>query len=310
MASSTVELHPELQTIAGNIPRVTFSRANLWLFRFFISLMPGWNIPKDILVENRFIPSQGKKIRLRVYKPKNARPDIPCLLWIHGGGYLIGRPELNEAYSIELVQKLEICVVAVAYHLAPEHPFPTPLEDCYTALKWIATEAKMLGIDKHRIVIGGESAGGGLAAALAQVAYDRNEVKPVFQLLIYPMLDDRTVNQPELQNDFMVWNQTNNRFGWESYLGANCGAADLPDYAVPARRTKLEALPPAWIGVGSLDLFYNEDLAYAQRLQAAGVDCHLEIVQGAFHGFDSVASKTQLVRKFRDSQIAALKKYI
>jgi acetyl esterase/lipase len=148
-----------------------------------------------------------------------------------------------------------------------------------------------------------------LAAALAQRAHDQLEIKPIFQLLVYPMLDDRTVLRAELDDSLNVtWDQRSNRFGWESYLGGQAGAQHAPAYAVPARRADISGLPPAWIGVGSLDIFHDEDVAYAQRLNACGVACELMVVPGAFHGFDVFNPKLPVVRDFRNSQIAALKK--
>jgi acetyl esterase/lipase len=202
-------------------------------------------------------------------------------------------------------------IVSVNYRLAPQHPFPTPLIDCYTALKWLHTHRDDLGIDPNRIAIGGESAGGGLAASLAQLAHDRGEICPVFQLLIYPMLDDRSAFITDVPHcELLTWTQQNNRFGWESYLGRACGSDKLPSYAVPARRMNLTGLPPAWIGVGTLDLFHDEDVAYARRLLSDGVDCELVIVTGAFHGFDQFDHDLPVVQAFRQSQIRALRKHL
>ncbi len=162
-----------------------------------------------------------------------------------------------------------------------------------------------------RIAVGGESSGGGLAASLAQLAHDRHEISPVFQHLIFPMLDDRTSNRMDsMNNSDLNWDQTSNRFSWEAYLGKKCGTADLPEYSVPARRVDLSGLPPAWIGVGTMDLFHDEDQVYAQRLINSGVDCEFYEVAGAFHGFAMTASQTQAALDFHKSQIAALNKYL
>jgi acetyl esterase/lipase len=165
---------------------------------------------------------------------------------------------------------------------------------------WLAS---LPAVDPTRIVIGGESAGGALAASLAFSARDRAEIRPVLQLLSYPMLDDRTVSKPAAAHSYRMWNERSNRFGWKSYLGD----AD-PAVAVPARRTDLAGLPAAWIGVGTVDFFHDEDVAYAARLRAAGVPCHLEVVPGAFHAFDRVAYRTSVARAFFESQCAALRK--
>jgi acetyl esterase/lipase len=204
---------------------------------------------------------------------------------------------------------LGITVFSVDYRCAPEHPFPAGLEDSYSALKWVVSHSQELGVDAKRIAIGGESAGGGLAASLVQLAHDRQEIKPVFQLLVYPMLDDRTVLRTDLDDRcYIAWNQKSNGFGWESYLGRKCGTGDGPEYAVPARRENLSGLPRAWVGVGTVDLFHDEDMAYARRLSECGVECEICAVPGAFHGFDILAPKAPVSRDFRKSQISALKR--
>jgi acetyl esterase/lipase len=209
------------------------------------------------------------------------------------------------------VHALGITVVSVDYRLAPKHPFPAALEDSYAALLWVGSQSQQLGVDTKRIAVGGASAGGGLAAALAQLAHDRGELNPIFQLLVYPMLDDRTVLQADMDDSSsLVWTQASNRYGWESYLGQPCGSESVPAYAVPARLSDLSGLPPSWIGVGELDLFHNEDLAYARRLAKSGVECELLVVPGAFHGFDVFDQQIPIVQEFRKSQIAALSKHL
>ncbi|MCK0177185.1 alpha/beta hydrolase [Mycolicibacterium sp. F2034L] len=256
----------------------------------------GKNTPPDI---EELTLSSGVTVRL--FRPKGIPVPAPALLWIHGGGYVIGTAAQDDELCRRFSSELGISVVSVDYRLAPEHPYPTPLEDCYSALTWLA---KLPSVDPERVAIGGASAGGGLAAALALLARDRGEVPLVHQLLVYPMIDDRTVDRKDLDNPgHRLWNQASNRFGWSAYLGD----ADR-DVAVPARREDLAGLPPAWVGVGSLDLFHDEDLAYAERLRAAGVPCELEVVQGAFHGFDGIVPKADVSRKFFRSQCDALRK--
>jgi acetyl esterase/lipase len=306
-------IHPELQAVARKMPAITYSRKNLWLMNWVMRLRPAPKTPADILIENIFIPAQTDqtRIRLRIYKPRLAGVPTPALIWLHGGGYVLGNPEQDDECCAQYGRELGITVVSVDYHYAPKYPFPIGLEDSYAALAWVAAQAQSLSVDIQRIAIGGASAGGGLAAALAQLAHDRQAIQPVFQLMVYPMLDDRTVIRPDLAGKaYLAWDQPSNRFGWESYLGRPCGGADLPEYAVPARRADLSGLPPAWLGVGTQDLFHDEDAAYAQRLKACAVPCEIEIVPGAFHGFDVFDPKIPLVQAFRRSQIAALRKYL
>jgi acetyl esterase/lipase len=206
---------------------------------------------------------------------------------------VIGSAKQDDRICRAFSRELGITIASVEYRLAPEHPYPAPLEDCYSALAWLAG---LPAVDRERIVIGGASAGGGLAAALALLARDRGEVTPAFQLLVYPMLDDRSSATPAKPN-YRLWSPRANRFGWSAYLGS----AD-PQVAVPARQDDLSGLPPAWIGVGDNDLFLDEDLAYAERLNSAGVPCQVEVVPGVFHVFDSWAPKAQVSQRFFASQ--------
>lgn len=236
---------------------------------------------------------------VRVFRPQNppAHP-APALLWIHGGGYVMGSAAQDDRLCRRFSDELGATVASVDYRLAPRNPYPAALDDCWAALTELAG---LPGVDPARVAIGGASAGGGLAAALAQLAADRDGVKPVLQLLVYPMLDDRSAALPA-NPGYRLWNPRSNLFGWTSYLGN----AD-PQVAVPARRADLSGLAPAWIGVGALDLFYDEDLAYAERLQQAGVPCEVETVPGAFHGFDLLMPKAPVSQTFFAGQCASLR---
>lgn len=307
------KVRPELLDVLKKSPSFHYSRKNLWLIRLLISLMPAPKAPEDISIKNiNIAASDGNtNVRLRIYQPVNPSLPTPVLIWMHGGGQIIGKPELEDTICIQFVRELGVSIVSVDYRLAPKYPFPAGLEDCYSALIWAKDQAQSFGFDTSRIAVGGTSAGGGLAASLAQLAHDRKEVSLVFQLLTYPMLDDRTVLRTDIDDsNSPTWSHKANKFGWESYLGKNYGAQQLPKYAVPARRSDLSGLPKAWIGVGTLDIFFDEDTAYAQRLKDAGIACDLEIVQDAFHGFDAFDQNIPIVQEFRKSQLAALKKYL
>ncbi len=287
------EIHPDLRRVARFAPRQIVYPWSLPILR----RLPVANRSSNDGVDVVDLPSGAGA---RLYRPTAAAAPTAALLWIHGGGYLLGSPEQDDALCRRYVQRLGIVVAAARYRLAPEHPYPIPLEDCYTVLTWLAG---LPGVDADRIAIGGASAGGGLTAALSFLARDRGEVSPVLQVLSYPMLDDRTV-APELDKPgFRLWNTRSNRFGWTSYLGG----AD-PAVAVPARRTDLAGLAPAWLGVGTLDLFCAEDLAYAARLNAAGVECEVHEVPGAFHGFDGLAPKAAVSQAYFDSTCASLRR--
>lgn len=312
MEHRTSELHPDLQHMRS-IPQFSYNRWNLWLIRLLTRLQRNPKIPDSINIQNIDIPGFGNtsRIQLRIYTPGSLKTPAPALLWIHGGGYIIGNPKMDDYNCSFFATELGIMVFYVDYRLAPEYPFPIPLEDCYSALAWMSSADGEFNIDPNRLAIAGESAGAGLAASLAQLAYDRGDIRPIFQLLIYPMLDDRSAVRGDLrQKKYKAWDQKSNRFGWESYLGTECGLENLPPYAVPSRREDLSGLPPAWIGVGTLDLFHDEVIEYAQRLTNSNVDCELVVVPGAFHSFDVFAPRAPIVRDFQKSQIAASKKYL
>lgn len=243
-------------------------------------------------------------ISLRWHRAKETAEPQPTLLWIHGGGYLMGSARQDDAICRQLAAEAGVSVAAVEYRLAPEHRFPVPLHDCYDALAWVARQP---GVDEGRLAVGGASAGGGLAAALALLVRERGELQLAHQLLAYPMLDDRTALRGDVDNSRLrLWNNESNRFGWHSYTGLPPGSSDVGALAAPGRCEDLSGLPPAWIGVGTMDLFYEEDVDYAHRLRAAGVDCELMVVDGAFHGFDAVRPKAGVSRQFRSSQVKAL----
>jgi acetyl esterase/lipase len=287
----STDFHPDLRRIARLVPRSLVVPRTLRLIR---ALSPparrGSSHDVEVLV-------LGSGVGVRLHRPVGVDQPGPALLWIHGGGYVIGNAQQDDALCRRFSRKLGITVASVDYRLAPEHPYPAPLEDCYSALTWLAA---LPAVDPAWVAIGGASAGGGLAAALALLARDRGEVTPTLQLLAYPMLDDRSGLGPNNPN-YRLWGPKSNRFGWAAYLGN----AD-PQVAVPARHDDLSGLPPAWIGVGTYDLFHDEDVAYAERLTAAGVPCHVEVVQGAFHAFDLMVPKAAVSQSFFASQCASL----
>jgi acetyl esterase/lipase len=294
-AMGNEDIHPDLQRVARFTPRRILYRWSLPLLRHF----PPLRQPDPHGVDVVTLPSGAGA---RLYRPAGSTgTDLsrPAVLWIHGGGYVMGSAAQDDDLCRAYVDRLDAVVASVEYRLAPEHPYPTPVEDCYTVLAWLAD---LPGVDRRRIVIGGASAGGGLTAALAFLARDRGEIKPVLQVLSYAMLDDRTVDPALDDKGSRLWDTASNRIGWTSYLKK----AD-PARAVPARRTDLTGLPPAWIGVGTLDLFHDEDLAYAERLREAGVRCEVHVVPGAFHGFDRVAAKAAVSRDYLDRKCDAMR---
>jgi acetyl esterase/lipase len=236
--------------------------------------------------------------RLRIYRPAARRTDA-SLLWIHGGGYVLGAARVNDFSCSDICRTLGMTVVSVDYRLAPKFPFPIPADDCLAAWQWMQQSAASLGINPARVVIGGASAGGGLAAGLVQRIHDSGGIQPIAQWLLAPMLDDRTAARRELDAvDHYVWNNRMNRAAWRLYLDTEPGSDGVPAYAAPARRADLSGLPPTFIGAGSLDLFYEEDRAYADRLRRQGIAVAFETITGAPHGFEEWARRTDIAKRF------------
>lgn len=234
----------------------------------------------------------------RIYRP-HVRQSDAALLWIHGGGYLIGHPKQDDRFLGQTAAELGIMVVSVDYRLAPEHPFPAPLDDCLNAWNWMAESARELAINPDKMVIGGQSAGAGLAAALAQRVSASEGPAPIAQWLFCPMIDDRTATNRSLDSiRHRLWNNPLNHYGWQAYLGVAPGTASLPPYAAAARLADLSPLPPSWLGVGDIDLFHDEAQEYARRLGEAGVDTTLVIVPGAPHGFESWAADAAISKAY------------
>jgi acetyl esterase/lipase len=255
-------------------------------------------------------PSGAPDLRLVIVDPAPGTKGRPALLHIHGGGYVTGFSGQFNPFLQAVAQNCGCLVVSVDYRLAPETHFPGSLEDNYTALRWLYKNADELGVDRKRIAIGGESAGGGHSVMLAIAARDRREIPILFQLLIYPALDDRTgsTRQPPPSIGQFIWNAGSNRFGWTSFLGVPAGSPIVPVGAVPARVENLAGLPPAIIGVGALDLFVDEDVEFARRLIDAGVPTELVVVPGAFHGFDVFVPDAAVSKRFTESWMVALRR--
>jgi len=258
-------------------------------------------------VVERVIPGPKGAPNVRVYVINAGPGEKPGLLHIHGGGFVTGEAKNDLRTLQEIALAVDGVIVSVDYRLAPETRFPGALEDNYAGLKWLYANAAALGVDRRRIAVMGESAGGGHAAMLAIAARDRGEVPIMFQVLIYPMLDDRTgsTRPAPPQVGQILWRAADNRFGWTSLLGVPAGSAHVPDGSVPARLENFNGLPPAFIAVGSIDLFVDEDIEYARRLVDAGIPAELHVYPGCFHGFNGMP--TDITRQFNEARRAALK---
>jgi acetyl esterase/lipase len=314
-------VHPELRAIAPMI--LQFGKAAPPLNRDNLAkarqpnLMANRPPLETVPHERRVIPVGKGQPEVAIYIV-NAKPGAnrPAILHTHGGGFVTGSAESSVRQLQDLCVKLDCVVVSVEYRLAPETTFAGSIEDNYAGLKWLHANAAELGADPDRIAVMGESAGGGHAALLTLTARERGEVPIAFQCLIYPMLDDRTGALGPLgrkmppQVGRLIWTAEQNRFGWESFLGTAPVERFAPAGAVPARVADLAGLPPAFIAVGTLDLFCDEDIDYARRLTDAGVSTELIVVPGGFHGFDVIALMAQapLGAWFEQTKLNALRR--
>jgi acetyl esterase/lipase len=307
---------PELAPMLDTFPLVVLNREQLPLIRAGMAEMFAQRAAAapafpTIQVSERHVPGPlgAPEVRVLVYLPKHAPQPLPALLWIHGGGYVIGSAEQDDLTVKAIVSEIGCAAVSVDYRLAPETTHPGPVEDCYVALTWLHAHAGELGVDVGRIAIGGASAGGGLAAGLGLLNRDRGEVPLAFQLLISPMLDDRTVthSDPHPHTGEFMWTHDSNHFGWSSLLGQELGGEGVPPYAAAARAEDLAGLPPTYISVGALDLFLEEDMEYARRLIRAGVPTELHVYPGAYHGFSMVPDAQVTQASARDI-ISALRR--
>ena len=258
-------------------------------------------IAEGVEIEERTLPGPpgGPAVRVRIYSPADREAELPVLLWCHHGGFVMGNLDSDHHDTAQMAKAANCMVVSVDYRRSPEHPYPAPLEDCYAALKCLYGEAKRMGVDKTRIAIGGQSAGGGaLAAGLALLARDRGEVRVAFQLLLWPMLDDSNVVQAGRGvADTLVWKRSYNLFAWTSYLNREPGSDGIDYYAAPARAKDLSGLPFTYIAVGDVDLFARENLTYARRLNAANVPLELHVYPGAYHGFESLVPEAEVSKR-------------
>ncbi|MBH0775293.1 alpha/beta hydrolase [Nocardia bovistercoris] len=242
------------------------------------------------------------QVRVLYYAPRERTGPAPALVWHHGGGYVMGSADDDDLTCRRIALETGAVVVSVDYRLAPESPAPGPLNDSYAVLKWLHDNAAEFGLDPTRIAVGGTSAGGGIAAALAIRARDEGDLPVSFQLLIYPMLDDRTARgaAPHPQIGAAVWTPSDNLYGWTSYLGHEPGIDGVPAYAAPARVDDVTGLPPAFLCVGALDLFASEDIEYAKRLLEQGVPTELHVHPGGPHGYNIVPGSRLALVHARD----------
>lgn len=305
---------PELLPVLAAAPDMGVSAEKLPGARATIAMMTQMGLEQAdprVSTSEHLAPGHngGPPVRIVLYKPDGLPENAPVVLQIHGGGFLFGSAELGDPRNRAMALEVGCAVASVDYRLAPESPFPAGLDDCYAALVWLSSNAAALGLDPARIALRGESAGGGLAAGLAIMARDLGGPAICFQLLVYPMIDDRTVHAPD--NPYtgqLIWDRASNRYAWDSWLGMPAGSSEVPPLAAPARVTDLSGLPPCCLTTAALDLFAGENLHYALRLIRAGVPTETYLAPGAFHGFDAMVPEAEVSRRFTACGDSALKR--
>ena len=312
-------VHPSLEPALDSLPEFDLAAGDLAQVRAGMvearvaaaaAASAGTSPAGGVAPTEQIVPGPGgRDVRVLIWRSPGASGALPAVLHIHGGGFVMGSPDMSAADHAAFVAQTPCVLVAVEYALAPEATHPAAVEDCYAALRWMAEGAGELSIDPTRIGVSGVSAGGGLAAALTLLARDRGEIGLAFQHLIYPMLDDRTgsVGEDHPFAGHYVWPATNNQFGWRALLGQEPGGPAVSPYAAAARAENLAGLPPTFISVGALDLFAEENLDYARRLMRAGVPVELHVYPGAFHGFHLVREAEITRQALRDEEAALVR---
>jgi acetyl esterase len=301
---------PELVPVAAAFPAldITDIGAAREAFLNMRQQLPPFAPPESLLITRRAVlgPPGDPDIQVCIIAPRDLAGPAPALYWIHGGGFILGDVDGDLEAPAHIAAALGAVVVSVEYRLAPEHPFPAPVEDCYAGLTWMAASADELGIDRARIAIAGVSAGGGLAAAVALMARDRRGPALCLQVLDIPELDDR-LSAPSMRayTDTPIWDYPSAVISWQAYLGPDRSAGTSP-YAAPARATDLSGLPPAYVVTCEFDPLRDEGIEYAQRLMRAGVPTELHHYPGTFHGSCAAGPQAAVSRRMIDDRTAAL----
>ena len=300
-------IHPELREAFKRMPTLPLhNRLVVACLKALMKVIPVPQAGPGVAIENR----RSESASVRIYRPEGVLSGAG-LLWIHGGGLVIGRPEQDDRRCAAMARELKLIVVSARYRLAPQNTHPAAINDCFEAWQWLQRSARDLGIDPERVAISGQSAGGGLAACLAQRILDTGGVQPAAQMLFGPMLDDRTALRHDLDAiKYPLWTNRNNRAGWSWYLGQPAGVTAVASYASASRRENLQQLPAAWLSVGDIELFYDEVCRYAERLEAAGVPCQLHVVPKAPHGFESIVPDAPLSQEMMRSAYRFLDKWL
>ena len=289
-----------------------------------LEAFPGFDISADFLPIIRQFPAQPARptpnyeevfigaagddepLRCLIIDPLPDEENRPALLYYHGGGFVFGSPEITLPTAQKLAEDIGCLIILLDYRLAPEHPFPAALEDGLSVLSWLEANAERLRLDKTRIAIGGDSAGGGHAVVLTAAVQAKDGIKPSSLFLAYPMLDNETGIDGD--SGTSIWTPANNRFGWDSYLGNDDIAGKIASGAVPSKIKNLQNFPPTFLATGTLDLFFEENLTFGENLQNQGVEVEQHIFEGAYHAFDVLVPEAKISQRFHKSCVSYLKR--
>ncbi|WP_102345099.1 alpha/beta hydrolase [Bacillus sp. Marseille-P3661] len=307
------KINPELKEFFLKLPKTRTADEDIVERRRFLSMQ--YEKQKavsnsKVLIKERYINVEKAEtsIRIKIYEPAIKKDGTPGLLWIHGGGYIYGAPEMDDNLCQQFVEKANCLVVSVDYRLAPEHPYPAALEDCYAALEWLFSNAKELSVDVTRIAVAGASAGGGLTLALSLLNRERNQYPIIFQMPLYPMINNlhNTPSSFEI-TDKRIWNRELNERAWKFYLGDLTGE-QVTQYAVPSSAEDLSGLPPTYTCIGTLDLFRDDTLDFVKKLSQAGVPTEFHLYPGCFHAFECMVPDAEVSQRAVDQYTDALKR--
>jgi acetyl esterase/lipase len=265
---------------------------------------------KDVINETHFVDSQttkGHKIRTRVYRPKGTSKRLPAMVYFHGGGYMMGIPEMANTFYADILKRRDIVIVSPDYRVSQKHPFPAGFNDCYDTLLWMRDNAKELNIDPNNFIIAGHSGGGGMAAAITLKARDTKDIQPVFQMAIYPMLDHRMITPSSKMLGSTMWDANINAFAWNKYLRNIKG--EVPPYASPALNQDYSDFPPTISFVGDLEPFYDENVDYIEALEKASIPVKFKIFKGGYHGFEVGSPGSTMGKEANQFQLDAFEEF-
>lgn len=302
----------ELQAQYGQFRFIISMNSKKWglkLMNSLVRLSKGQKL-KEAVNETHFVPStttQNHSIRTRVFRPQDTTEVLPAMLYFHGGGYMMGIPEMAMPFYEDILQRRKVVIVSPDYRVSQKHPFPAGFNDCYDVLLWMRDNAQELNIDPNKFIIAGHSAGGGMTAAITLKLRDTQDIKPAFQMPIYPMLDHRMITKSSKMLGSAMWDGQINARAWNLYLRNIQG--EVPAYASPALNEDYAGFPPTISFVGDLEPFYDENVAYIEALKDASVPVKFKVFEGGYHGFEVGSPEATISQEANKFQLDAFEEF-